>query len=148
MTVDHAPSNVAPEGAASASPLDEVRRAAEAALEAQAAGDTNSDAPARLTAAAKTALDAGHGLAAVAGAEATGQQAARSRLRAEVLRDVARSAKKKREATAEHDAAVHRAASLGLGAREIAERAGVAHGTVAAIVRRQQSGEPAAAAPV
>jgi hypothetical protein len=42
---------------------------------------------------------------------------------------VARPAKKKREVTAEHDAA----------AREIAERADGAHGTVAAIVRRQVS---------
>jgi len=121
---------------ANADPLGAVRDAAGSALEAQAAGGSDGEAVARLTAAAKAALDAGHGLAAVAAAEAAGQEAARPGLRAEVLRDVARSAKKKREATAEHDAAVSRAAALGLGAREIAERAGVAHGTVAAIVRR------------
>jgi len=147
MTADHAEREASAGGDATASPLDDVRDAAEAALEARAAGGADSDATARLTAAAKAALDAGHGLVAVAGAEAAGQEAARSRLRVEVLRDVARSAKKKREASAEHDAAVGRAASLGLGAREIAERAGVAHGTVAAIVRRQQPDAPAATPP-
>lgn len=145
MTADQAARVAATGGDASTSPLDAVREAAEVALEARAAGGDDGGAVARLTAAAKAALDAGLGLAAVAGAEAAGQEAARSRLRAEVLRDVARSAKKKREASAEHDAAVGRAASLGLGAREIAERAGVAHGTVAAIVRRQQPGAPAPA---
>ena len=145
MTADQAARETATGGDASTSPLDAVREAAEVALEARAAGGNDGGAVARLTAAAKAALDAGLGLAAVAGAEAAGQEAARSRLRAEVLRDVARSAKKKREAGAGHDAAVSRAASLGLGAREIAERAGVAHGTVAAIVRRQQAGAPAPA---
>lgn len=148
MVVDQVARGVTAAADAGASPLDDVRAAAEAALEAQAAGGADSDSAARLTAAAKAALDAGHGLAAVAGAEAAGQQAARSRLRTDVLRDVARSAKKKREASAEHDAAVSRAASLGLGTREIAERAGVAHGTVAAIVRRLQAGKPAATPPV
>ena len=148
MAVDHATREVTAAADASASPLVDVRAAAEVALEAQAAGGADHDAAARLTVAAKAALDAGHGLAAVAAAEAAGQDAARSRLRTEVLRDVARSAKKKREASAEHDAAVSRAASLGLGAREIAERAGVAHGTVAAIVRRQQPIEPAATPPL
>lgn len=148
MTADHAARDVTAGAGAGTGPLDDVREAADAALEAQAAGATDSSAVARLTVAAKAALDAGYGLAAVAGAEAAGQEAARSRLRTEVLRDVARSAKKKREATAEHDAAVGRAASLGLRAREIAERAGVAHGTVAAIVRRQQSVEPAARPPL
>jgi len=127
---------------ASSDPLAAVREAAEAALDARAAGGGDGEAAVRLTAAAKVALDQGHALSAIAAAESAGQEAARSRLRAEVLRDVARSAKKKREATAEHDAAVSRAAALGRGAREIAERAGVAHGTVAAIVRRHGNGTP------
>lgn len=143
MATDQAQGSPVTAEPAADGPLGEVRRAAEAALEAQAAGATDVDGSVRLTAAAKAALDTGHGLAAVAAAEAAGQEAARSRLRAEVLRDVGRSARKKREATAEHDAAVTRAAALGLGAREIAERAGVAHGTVAAIVRRQANTAPA-----
>lgn len=143
MATDQAQGNPITAEPAADGPLGDVRQAAEAALEAQAAGATEGDVRVRLTAAAKAALDAGHGLAAVAAAEAAGQEAARSRLRAEVLRDVARSARKKREAIAEHHAAVTRAASLGLGAREIAERAGVAHGTVAAIVRRQAHPAPA-----
>lgn len=142
MAIDQSENNLSTAERPDADSLRDVRQAAEAALEAQAKGASNADATAQLTAAAKTALDAGHGLSAVAAAEAAGQEAARSRLRAEVLRDVARSAKKKREATAEHDAAVTRAAALGLGAREIAERAGVAHGTVAAIVRRHAKPMP------
>lgn len=116
--------------------LDAVRQFAAAALEQQAAGQIDPAAAGRVTDAAKAALDVGVGLAQVAGAEAAGQDAARDGLRSEVLLAVGRSAKKKRDATAEHDADVARAAALGLGAREIAERAGVAHGTVAAIVRR------------
>lgn len=38
--------------------------------------------------------------------------------------------------TAEHETLIAQADALGLGAREIAERASIAHGTVAAIVRR------------
>lgn len=120
----------------SAELLDTVRQSAAVALEQHAAGETDPTVVARVTDAAKAALDFGLGLAQVAAAEAAGQEAARDGLRGDVLRAVARSAKKKRDATAEHDADVARAAALGLGAREIAERAGVAHGTVAAIVRR------------
>lgn len=116
--------------------LREVRAAAEAALEAKAGEGADTAVAARLTDAAKAALDHGYVLAAVAAAEVEGQDAARARLRAEVLRGVARSAKKQRDATAEHEACVARASALGLGAREIADRAEIAHGTVAAIVRR------------
>lgn len=128
--------------------LGEVRAAAEAALEVQASDGSDSSAAARLTAAAKAALDEAHGLAAVAAAEAEGQDAARARLRSEVLRGVARSAKKLRDATAEHEACVARASTLGLGAREIADRAEIAHGTVAAIVRRHAERSSASPAEV
>lgn len=120
--------------------LEAVSKAAARALEAQAAGETDAAVTAAVTEAAKAALDAGVALSDVAAAESAGQTMARDGLRAEVLRGISRSAKKLREATAEYESSVARGASLGLGAREIAERAGVAHGTVAAIVRRQQRG--------
>ena len=80
VATDHGQGSRGSADAAAEGPLSEVRQAAEAALEAQAAGTTDAEAPVRLTAAAKAALDAGHGLAAVAAAEAAGQEAARSRL--------------------------------------------------------------------
>lgn len=116
--------------------LDAVREAAEAALETRAADGDRSEAQQRLTTAAKAALDAGYGLRQVAEAEAAGQAAARDRLRKDVLRRVERSARRLREVTAEHETQIAQADALGLGAREIAERASIAHGTVAAIVRR------------
>lgn len=125
-----------PKGSGLAPELDAVREAADAALETRAADGDVSEAQQRFTTAAKAALDAGHALAAVAEAEAAGQAAARDRLRKDVLRRVERSARKLREVTAEHETQIAQADALGLGAREIAERASIAHGTVAAIVRR------------
>ena len=124
------------EGSELAPELQAVRQAAEVALETRAADGDMSEAQQRLTTAAKAALDAGHGLSKVAEAEAAGQAAARDRLRKDVLRRVERSARRLREVTAEHETLVAQADALGLGAREIAERASIAHGTVAAIVRR------------
>lgn len=118
------------------SELDAVREAAEVALETRAADGDVSEAQQRLTTAAKAALDAGHRLSQVAEAEAAGQAAARDRLRKDVLRRVERSARRLRDVTAEHETLIAQADALGLGAREIAERATIAHGTVAAIVRR------------
>lgn len=118
--------------------LQAVHEAAEAALETRAGEGDSTAAQQQLTTAAKAALDAGYALSVVAEAEATGQAVARDRLRKDVLRRVERSARKLREVTAEHETVVAQADELGLGAREIAERAGIAHGTVAAIVRRHR----------
>lgn len=119
-----------------------VRDGAEAVLTADAAGEADRAARARATEAAKAALDAGHPLAAVAAAEAAGQQAARDRVRPQLLRDVERAAKRVREATRDHEAAIARAARAGLADRQIAERAQIAHATVRSIVRRHVETEP------
>lgn len=118
--------------------LDAVREAAEVALETRAAGGDMTQVQQALTNAAKAALDAGHALGVVAEAEAAGQATARGRLRKDVLRHIERSARKLRETTAEHETVIAQADELGLAAREIAERAGIAHGTVGAIVRRHR----------
>lgn len=126
------------DGLGSAPKLEAVRTAAERALDARASDGDTGQAQQELTDAAKAALDHGHALSVVAEAEAAGQAAARDRLRKDVLRRVERSARKLREATTEHENVVAQADALGLGAREIAERASIAHGTVAAIVRRHR----------
>lgn len=118
--------------------LDDVRAAADAALEARVDGDGDPAAPHRALSAARAALDGGHAIAAIAKAEADGERAARERLGAQVLRVVERSARKLREATVEYEAAIVRAVSIGLAARDIAQRAGVSHGTVAAVARRHE----------
>lgn len=125
--------------------LDEVRQAAEAALEARASGD-GSEEPARCALnAARAALDGGHPISVIAAAEAEGERAARDRVGGQVLRSVERSAKKMREATEEYERAIVHATRLGLAARDIAARAAVSHGTVAAVARRHE--QPQAAPP-
>lgn len=119
-----------------------VRDAAEAVLAAHAAGELDAGAQARATEAAKSALDAGHALAAVAAAEQAGRQAARDRARPQLLHDVERTARRVREATRDHEAAIVRAARAGLPDRQIAERAGIAHATVRSIVRRHGAVSP------
>ena len=131
--------------------LDEVRQAADAALEALATGADPADADGRTRAAARAALDDGHAIAAIAAAEAEGERTARERVGAQVLRAVERTARKKNEATEEHDRAVAQAVRLGLAARDIAAKAGVSHSTVTAVARRHeqaQAAPPQAAAPV
>lgn len=113
-----------------------VRDAAEAVLAAHAAGETDAAAQVAAREAAKAALDAGHPLVAVAAAEQAGQQAARDRVRPQLLREVERTAKRVREATRDHEAAIVRAARAGLADRQVAERAQIAHATVRSIVRR------------
>lgn len=113
-----------------------VRDAAEAVLAAHAAGEVDAETLAQSREAAKAALDAGHALAAVAAAEQAGQEAARGRVGAQVLREVERTAKRVREATFDNEAAIARAARIGLPDRQVAERAGIAHATVRSIVRR------------
>ena len=123
--------------------LDEVRQAADAALEALATGADPADADGRTRAAARAALDDGHLIAAIAAAQADGERIARERVGAQVLRSVERLAKKMRESTEEYERAVAQATRLGLPARDIAARAGVSHGTVAAVARRHEQAQAA-----
>jgi DNA-binding NarL/FixJ family response regulator len=118
--------------------LEEVRQAAEAALEARASSDGVDEAAGRSLAAARAALDGGHAIVAIAAAEADGDRAARDRVGPQVLRSVERSAKKMRDAIDEHEDAIVHATQLGLAARDIAAKAGVSHGTVAAVARRRE----------
>jgi len=119
-----------------------AREAAEVVLAAQAAGDGDAAAEEAAKEAAKAALDAGHPLSAVAAAEQAGQQAARDRVGPQLLREVERTAKRLREATRDHEAAIVRAARAGLADRQVAERAQIAHATVRSIVRRHADGAP------
>lgn len=86
--------------------------------------------------AASAAIDAGLPLAAIADAERTGQQRARDELRPDVLRQVARAARRKRETEVEYEQTVIRGARLGLSHRELAGAAQVSHGTIRAIIAR------------
>ena len=97
--------------------------------------------------AARAAIAAGLPLGAIADAERTGQQRARDELRPEALRQIARAARRKRETEVEYEHAVIRGARLGLGHRELAGAAQVAHGTVRAIIARTEAsaGESTAA---
>jgi DNA-binding NarL/FixJ family response regulator len=118
--------------------LDEVRAAAEAALEARASGEETDEPARRALTAARAALDGGHPISAIAAAEAEGEHAAREHVGTQVLRTVERSAKKLRDTTEEYERTVVQAVRLGLPARDIAARAGVSHGTVAAVARRHE----------
>ena len=124
--------------------VEEVRGAAEARLEAQVSGDGVVDAARRAVLAAHAALDAGHSVAEIASAEAAGERAARERSAGQVLRSVERAARKMRDATDEYERAILHATRLGLPARDIAARAGVSHGTVAAVARRHEQPSPPA----
>jgi hypothetical protein len=86
--------------------------------------------------AASAAIAAGLPLAAIADAERTGEQRARDELRPEVLRQIARAARRKRETELEYEQAVIRGARLGLGQRGLAGAAQVSHGTIRAIIAR------------
>lgn len=123
--------------------LGEVRGAADAALEAHANGGELDAARGRALSAASAALDGGFAISAIAAAEVEGDRAARGRLAAQVLRQVERSAKKLRDATHEYERTISQAVQLGLAARDIAARAGVSHGTVAAVARRHEQATPA-----
>ena len=76
------------------------------------------------------------GLSAIADAERDGELRARQELSGDVLRQVTRAAKRKREADSEYEQAISRAGRLGLSHREIAAAAQVSHGTVRAILTR------------
>ena len=75
-------------------------------------------------------------MSAIAEAERTGELRARSALGAEVLRQVARAAKRKHDADSEYEQAIKRAGRLGLFHREIAGAGEVSHGTIRAIITR------------
>jgi DNA-binding NarL/FixJ family response regulator len=128
--------------------LEEVRASAEAALQTRVDGGDRADAWARSLAAARAALDGGHAIAAIARAEAEGEATAREGLGTQVLRLVERSAKKLREATSDYESAIAQAVSVGLPARDIAARAGVSHGTVAAVARRHEQSASGRAEPI
>ena len=83
--------------------LDEVKQAAEAALEAQASGEDTAEVARRKLAAARAALDGGHLITAIAAADGEGERAARDRVGSQVLRSIERLARKMREATAEYE---------------------------------------------
>jgi hypothetical protein len=130
----------------------------EAALEgeliavAEAAGsrlraETDQDEEAARTAAeelvraASAAMAAGHSLTAIARAEARGKEAVRQTLRGDALKLVERTGNRARETRFEHHQAIARATRLGLPMREIAQAAGVTHGTIRAINNRL-AGQP------
>jgi DNA-binding NarL/FixJ family response regulator len=118
--------------------LEAIAAAAHDRLHAQAGQDlpAEQDAHRRVAEAASAAITAGAALGAIANAERTGELRARHELSTDVLRQVTRTAKRKREADAEYEQAVSRAGRLGLSHREIAAAAQVSHGTVRAILTR------------
>lgn len=95
-----------------------------------------SDAQRRVVEAASAAIAGGAALSAIADAERAGERRARDDLRTDVLRQVTRAAKRKREADHDHDQTIARAGRLGLSHREIAGAADVSHGTIRAILAR------------
>ena len=121
--------------------LDEVRQAADAALEALATGADPADADGRTRAAARAALDDGHPIAAIAAAQADGERVARERVGAQVLRSVERSAKKMRESTEEYERASCKRRGSVLRRVTSPREAGVSHGTVAAVARRHEQAQ-------
>lgn len=123
----------------------------ELAAVAEAAGsrlraETDQDLDAARTAAdellkaASAAMASGHSLTAIAHAEAQGKDAIRQALRGDALKLVERSGERAREMRREHHEAITRATRLGLPMREIAQSAGVTHGTIRAINQRLAEG--------
>lgn len=92
--------------------------------------------------AASAAMAAGHSLEQIARAEAHGKDTIRRTLRADALKLVERTAHRTRQMQIEHHQAIARATRLGLPMREIAQAAGVTHGTIRAINNRLRSQAP------
>ena len=111
-----------------------------AARRLQARADENpaaiDDAHQTLLAAANAAMHAGHTLSAIADAERHGERAARDEVGSDALKRVERTARKARDARAEHEQAVLHAIRLGLSTRDVAQAATVTHGTIRAITVR------------
>lgn len=122
--------------------LQAIADAAHDRLHAQTGQDPSAiDQTARRVAdAASAAIATGARLSAIADAERAGELRARQELSTDVLRHVARAAKRKREADTEYEQAITRAGRLGLSHREIAAAAQVSHGTVRAMLARATSG--------
>lgn len=121
--------------------LEAIAAAAADRLHGEVAG-TDQDQPQLHRAvahAASAAIAAGLPLSAIADAERIGQQRARDELRPDVLRQITRAARRKRETELEYEHAVIRGVRLGLGHRELAGAAQVAHGTVRAIIARTET---------
>jgi hypothetical protein len=119
--------------------LDAIATAAADRLRAQTDSDAEREVELQRTVgdAATRAIAAGPlPVAEIAEAERIGQRRGRGELGAEVLRRVERAARRKRGADSEYEQAVVRAGRLGLAQRDVAVAAGVAHGTVRAILAR------------
>ena len=118
--------------------LEAIASAAHDRLHAQAGQDLSAQEAAQrhVAEAASVGITAGAALAAIADAEREGELRARRELSGDVLRQITRAAKRKREADGEYEQAIARAGRLGLSHREIAAAAEVSHGTVRAILTR------------
>ncbi len=118
--------------------LEAIATAAADRLRADAGDDLTAagEAQRHVAEAASAAIASGAALSAIAEAERTGEVRARSALGAEVLKQVARAAKRKRDADREYEQAIKRAGRVGLSHREIAGSGEVSHGTVRAILSR------------
>ena len=92
-----------------------------------------------LVQAASAAMAAGHSLSQIARAEADGKATVRRTLRADALKLVERTGHRARQMQVEHYEAIARSTRLGLPMREIAQAAGVTHGTIRAINNRLAS---------
>jgi DNA-binding NarL/FixJ family response regulator len=123
-----------------AAELEAISAAAANRLRNEATGTRQDDPELRraVAQAASAAIAAGLPLGAIADAERTGQQRAREELRPDILRQIARAARRKRETETEYEQAVIRAMRLGLTHREVAAAAEVTHGTIRAILDRTQ----------
>jgi predicted transcriptional regulator len=86
--------------------------------------------------AAAAAMAAGSSLTEIARAEASGKETVRHSLRSDALKLVERTGNRVRDAQVEHYRSIARATRLGLPMREIAQAAGVTHGTIRAINNR------------
>jgi DNA-directed RNA polymerase specialized sigma24 family protein len=118
--------------------LEAIATASHDRLHAQAGQDLSAEEAAqrRVGEAASAAIAAGDALSIIADAEHTGELRARRALSTEMLREVTRAAKRKREADSEYEQAIAHAGRIGLSHREIATAAEVPHGTVRAILAR------------
>jgi O-acetyl-ADP-ribose deacetylase (regulator of RNase III) len=126
--------------------LDAIATAAAERLRAEAGADAaiREERRQSVADAASAAIRAGAALAAIAEAERIGEARARAELRTDILRNVERAARRKREADADCDYALARAARIGLSHRDIAMAAGVTHSTVRAAIARIDANRPAA----
>ncbi len=130
-----------PDHAGDPSPDGDLLAVAEAAgarlrAETDQDGEATSAAANALMQAASSAMVAGRSLTEIAQAEARGKETVRHALRADALKLVERTGNRVREMQAEHYRAIAGATRLGLPMREIAQAAGVTHGTIRAINNR------------